>query len=414
MKLAINGGPSIRTKPFPEWPVRGKEEMEQLTEVFQSGTWTYGPKTAEFEQKFAEYHDCKYGISVASGTVNLEMALRVLNIGSGDEVIVPAYDFISAASSAVYNNAIPIFVDVEPDTLCISPGEIEMAVTSRTRAIVAVHMRGRMTNMDKVLDIAGRNNIAIVEDCAQVIGAIWKGRKVGSIGDLGCFSFQQTKLMASGQGGIMVTNDPELAERCCAARCHGRADSGQLSQFPILGSNYAMTEFQAAVLLPQLARLEEQSNLRVRNIASLEEKLANIEGIEILPSQTGATRQAYYGHYFRLKENDFGASRELFIKAMNAEGIPTGGAHPVASNDPLFRVDLSKCPFKCENYNRKINYESESFPVSEQASREVVNLPHQLFLGDENDMQSIYEAALKIRENIEELKYYAEKGDKSN
>jgi dTDP-4-amino-4,6-dideoxygalactose transaminase len=250
----------------------------------------------------------------------------------------------------------------------------------------------------------------VVEDCAQAIGAEWKGERVGSLGDLACFSFQQSKLMTSGQGGMITTNDEILAEKCAALRNHGRAATGGPSQHKLLGSNCALTEFQSAVLLAQLSRLEAQTNTRMKNVAILEEMLSDMDGIEILPPQKEATRQAYYGYHSRFRAGDFGIPRDTFIEAMCAEGIPTGAAYSVACRDPLFQVNLSACPFSCNNYRKQIDYERQTFPVAELAGREIVSIPHRLLLGDEEGMECIIKAIMKIKNHQGELAdYEAEK-----
>ena len=238
-KLAVNGGERVRTKPWPRWPVWDEREIKALEKVVRSGHWgrLYENSTVEkFEKAFAAYQDAEFGIAVTSGTAALTIALKAGGIDVGDEVIVPGYTFIATATCAIYNNAVPIFVDVEMDTINIDPAEIEKAITPRTRAIIPVHWNGRAADMDSILDIAKRHNLLVVEDACHGWGATWKDRKVGAIGDMGGVSFQASKHITAGEGGIILTNDEELAAKCFFLPSHRahtrpavlRASSGRM------------------------------------------------------------------------------------------------------------------------------------------------------------------------------------------
>lgn len=210
-ELAINGGAPVRTAPFPQWPQGGEAEMEQLEKVLKAQQWgTLGDQALTFAKKFAAYIGVEHGICVNNGTISLELILRGLNIGYGDEVIVPAYTFISTGSAVAIAGATPVFADIESCTYNIDPASIEANITSKTRAIIAVHIGGRPCNMDKIMEIAKKHGLYVIEDCAQAHGSQWRDRKVGSIGHAASFSFQQSKNLTSGEGGAILTDDFEL------------------------------------------------------------------------------------------------------------------------------------------------------------------------------------------------------------
>lgn len=404
-KLAINGGEPIRKIPFPKWPVYGESEKKALEEVLQSGVWGIGgSKVREFERKFANYHSAEYGICVVNGTAALEVALRASGIGPGDEVIVPAYTFLATASSILLINAVPIFVDVDPDTYCIDPKEIENAVTEKTKAIIPVHLAGHSADMDKIMEIAKENNLVVIEDCAQAHLAEWRGRKIGSIGDVGCFSFQSSKNMTSGEGGIIVTNDKDLAEKCWSYHNCGRTKGGPWYKHPLLGWNYRMTEFQAAILLAQLNRLERQNKTRNENALYLSAELSEIEGITPLKRDERVTKHAYHLYIFRYAKEKFsGVARDRFLEALNAEGIPCSEGYV-----PLYKEgylnEAMKCPLSCSYYSGKIDYTKVDCPVTEKAcNEEAVWFTQNILLGTKEDMDTIVEAIQKVKNNVNEL-----------
>ncbi|NLT41490.1 MAG: DegT/DnrJ/EryC1/StrS family aminotransferase, partial [Anaerolineae bacterium] len=295
-ELAISGGRPVRTTPWPEWPVHDEREVEAITEVTRSGKWwrfAYASgvelnedlsakdlsKVVEFGMEFARHHDARYGIAMTNGTGTLEVALRALGIGPGDEVIVPAYTYVASATAVLQVNAVPIFVDVEGDTYNLDPALLEAAITDRTRAIMPVHFGGQSCDMDAILDIARRHGIAVVEDAAHGHGSEWRGRKVGALGDIGSFSFQASKNMTAGEGGIVLTNNRDLAEKCDSLLWAGRQKGRPWYEFHQLGWNYRMTEFQAAILLVQLERLAEQNARRMDNARYLAKLIADLPGL---------------------------------------------------------------------------------------------------------------------------------------
>src|SRR3990170_6168912 len=259
-KLAIDGGPQVRTAPFPAWPTLGDEDVGAVAEALRSGRLTQltGPTVAAFEEAFAAWHAVRHCVATSSGTTAIHTAFAALGIGPDDEVIVPAHTFIASATPVLHQRAAPVFADVDPQTYCLSPDSVAERITARTRAIVAVHLNGHPADMDALLALAKPRGIAVIEDAAQAHGAEYKGRKAGTIGTLGCFSFWEDKIMTTGgEGGCVITNDDALAERMRRFRHHGEGPvEGQRAYYHLdLGYNYRMTSMQAATGLVQLRRL---------------------------------------------------------------------------------------------------------------------------------------------------------------
>jgi len=402
-RLAIDGGEKVRTKPFPGWPVWDEREMNALKEVLESGSWGIGnSKVSEFEDKFAARVGTKYGISVTSGTVALQIALKAADIGPGDEVIVPPYTFMATATSVLMSNAIPIFADIDPDTYNLDPDAMEKAITERTKAVIPVHIAGCPADMDRIMDIAKKHNLIVIEDCAQAHEAEWRDKKVGSIGDMGCFSFQSSKNLCAGEGGIITTNDQNLGDRCWSFHNCGRVRSGAWYEHHVVGSNYRMTGWQAAILLAQLERLDEQTEIRNRNALYLSERLWEIKGIKPAKRDARITKHAYHLYVFRYNPEEFGGKpRAKFLQALSAEGIPcSSGYNPLYKHD-LFKAPIQKCPLSCGYYNGKVDYSKVHCPVTEKAcNEEGVWFTQNMLLGDEKDMDDIVEAIKKIKENF--------------
>ena len=270
-RLAINGAAPVRTEPFPSWPMNLEASARAAGETVRSGQWgsIQGEKVSSLEQRFASFQHAAHGIAVCNGTTALCLALQAVGIEPGDEVIVPAYTFIASASSVVMSNAVPVFVDIDPLTYNLDPDRVEEAVTPRTKAIVAVHFAGLPADMDRLGEIAGRHGLAVIEDAAQAHGARWGGRGVGAIGSIGAFSFQSSKNLNAGEGGIMLTNDDGLAAAARSLADCGHAEHGpRYNHFRMAGNN-RMTEVQGALLLVQMDHLEAQADLRHANGAYL-------------------------------------------------------------------------------------------------------------------------------------------------
>jgi len=363
-ELAINGGPRVRDRPFPPWPVLGDDDVAAVAEVLRSGRLTQltGGAVAAFEQAFAAWHSVKHCIAASSGTTAIHLALAALDIGPGDEVIVPAHTFIASATPVLHQRATPVFADVDPQTYCISSDSVAERITSRTRAIVAVHLNGHPADLDALLALAGPKGIAVIEDAAQAHGALYRGRKVGAIGRLGCFSFWEDKIMTTGgEGGAVITNDDALAERMRRIRHHGEGPvAGERQYYHLeLGYNYRMTSMQAATGLVQLRRLDDYLNARRRNAAYLSERLGENDAVEP-PYVAPYSVHSYYKYICRLvraqasagsapsaslRAGLAGASSPStssgrtgldigeFVRAVAAEGVPISRRYPT----PLHR-----------------------------------------------------------------------------
>ncbi len=399
--LAINGGNPVRQeKPFPRWPVYGEGDKIALLSVLESRKWgTLGPRAREFQEKFSAFVGAGYGLCVSNGTVSLEIALRAMEIGPGDEVIVPPYTFVATASSVLSAGATPVFADIDLANFnCIDPAAAEAAITPRTRAIIPVHMAGCPADMDPILELAEKHGLFVLEDAAQAHGAEYKGRKVGSIGHAASFSFQETKNMSAGEGGFLTTNSKELWERCWTVHNTGRVPGGAWYQHEFLGSNHRMTEWQAAILLGQLARLPEQMKTRERNARLLYRLLEGCEGVELFPLRNDFI---YAWHLFMFKLGEQ-VTREVdkrtFAAALAAEGIPTEAGYVNLAGQKLFGTEMVR-----KVLNRPINYGGLSLPATERACASTLWFSQNMLLGDEADIADIAEGLRKVIANIGEL-----------
>lgn len=421
-KLAILGGEPIRKNPFPAWPYLGQEEIDAVVDVIKKGHLSSfaappsnfflgGEKIRELENNFASYHGIKYAISVNNATAGLHAALAAARIGPGDEVIVTPYSFTSSATCILMQNAIPVFADVGLETYNIDPEEIRKNITPRTKAIIVVHLQGNPARMDEIMDIAKKNKLVVIEDCAQAIGAKYKNVLVGTIGDIGVFSFNEPKHMSTGEGGMIITNNEELAERCRLIRNHGEAlDAGKPRSYlsTIIGYNYRMTELTAAVGIEQLKKLDKFNEIRIENAHYLTSQLSDIEGLQP-PQETADTKHVYYFYQMSYDSKKVGIPREKFIEALKAEGIPCyGGApHPLYKN-PLFLEKKgygnTGCPFDCKHYSGNIDYGKIKYENVEKLCYEralvftIVRPPSTL-----RDMDDVVSAVKKIIKNKAQL-----------
>lgn len=399
--LAISGGRPVRTKPFPAWPERSDRQIAMMTEVYNSGNWGVGSDyIRQFEARFAEFHQAKYGQAVMNGTAALWVAFKAVGVGYGDEVITTPYTFIATGSAVLMANGVPVFVDIDPDTYNIDASKIEAAITDKTKAIAAVHIAGSPADMDAITAIARKHDLAVIEDAAQAHGAEWKGRRVGAIGDIGTFSFQSTKNMCAGEGGICVTDDEALIDRCHSFANCGRVRGGKWYEHRVLGSNCRMPAICAGILLAQFDQIEEQMARRDRNASALTALLNEIDGVEPLKLHDGATRSAWHLYIFRYKAEAFdGVPRERFIEAMCAEGINCGSGYVPLYREELFQLDPREFPWL-----EGRDYRSLNLPVCENAcDNESVWLFQSQLLGDESDMADVAAAIRKIRDNLDEL-----------
>jgi perosamine synthetase len=340
-RLAIDGGPKTRTAPFPQWPVLGPDDASAVADALRSGQLTQltGPYVRDFERAFAEWHGVDHCIATSSGTSAIHTALAALGIGPGDEVIVPAHTFIASATPVLHQGATPVFADVDERTFCLSPDSVSERMTQRTKAVIAVHLNGHPCDMGVLTNIATEHGIALVEDAAQAHGAEHLGRKVGTIGAVGCFSFWEDKIITTGgEGGAVITNDEDLAETMRRFRHHGEGPvEGERAYLHLdLGYNYRMTSMQAATGLVQLRHLNEYLDGRRRNAAYLSERLGEIAHIEP-PFVDDYAVHGYYKFICRLRPES-GIDIARFVAAVAAEGVPISRRYPTPlPQQPVFR-----------------------------------------------------------------------------
>jgi len=401
-KLAIQGGKPLHPGSWPEWPQYDEAEKKALLDVLESRVWwrTPGTQTLAFEQEFASYHQAKYGIAVTNGTAALEVAVAALGIGPGDEVIVPDFTFIATASAVFTASAMPVLVDSTPGTYCIDPRLAEAAITSRTKAIIAVHMGGHPADLDALQEICRKHKLSLVEDSAHAHGTEWKGRKIGAIGDIGTFSFQASKLMTAGEGGMVLTNNPELERMARSIHDCGRMPGEWDYSHFIYGSNYRLSEWQGAILRCQLKRTDDQRAVRTRNSAYLDRELARIKGITPQLEDPRCTCNGHYAYIFHYDQSAF-ANLPIarFVEALNAEGVPTQDSYPPLHEMAVFQSGAFRKRLSGEQAKQDFPFLQSKFPNTARAAWETVWLPQPVLLGSEKDMQLVLAAIQKIQQH---------------
>jgi dTDP-4-amino-4,6-dideoxygalactose transaminase len=408
-KLALLGGKPVRTKPFSPWPQYAPADVNRVVKVVESRHWGGFPvpskHAGEFATRFAELHGAKYGLCLVNGTVALLAALQALDLKFGDEVIVPAYTWDGTAIAVLQAGGVPIFADVDPDTYCLDARSVRAAVTSRTRAIMPVHLAMRFADMPALLAIAREHKLLVIEDCAHAHGGRFQGKGAGAAGDAGCFSFQDSKLMTAGEGGIVLTNRLDCYEALQSIINCGRPSLTDKFERKVLGANYRITELQAALLLGQLDSWPEFCEKRTRHAAMLSKALAALTHVRPLPAQPGLERETIYNYIFQYRPTSSAPSRDLFVAALDAEGVPCDGRfyEPVYRSD-LFYATPENCPQLVVGRDRPVDYGGCKCPVSERAAyQEAVWLPQFLLIGDESDVQDIVRAVEKVVSNLTEL-----------
>ncbi|MCC2669152.1 MAG: putative pyridoxal phosphate-dependent enzyme apparently involved in regulation of cell wall [Armatimonadetes bacterium] len=395
-KLACRGGAPLRTRPWPTWPVWDEEDAQAVANVVRSGVWFAGSGTEcrDFSAEWAALHDARYAVPCANGTVALEIALRAAGVKAGDEVITTPYTFIATAAACVQINAVPIFADIDGATFNLDPAAAEAAVTERTRAIIAVHIAGNPADMDALSDLARRKDLVIVEDAAQAHLAEWRERKVGAIGQAGTFSFQASKNLNAGEGGVVITDSEETYEQAWSLVNCGRVREGGWYEHRMLSGNYRLTEFQAALLRSQARRLPEQTRLRNENALYLAGALAEIEGVTPLTRDPRVTQHTYHKFIFRYRSEAFGGlSRPDFLAALQAEGIPCHPGYDPMYRSPAFKINTATHPFAS-----RVDYSRIRLPEVEQACSEAIWLDQRMLLAGQQDMDDITAAILKIQQ----------------
>ncbi len=410
-KPAILGGKPAHTGGFPSWPMIGEGDDEAWNKVLHDKGWCRlnGDHVSTFEKKYAKLMGAKECLATMNGTSALLASLGALGIGPGDEVLVPPYTFVATVNVVLLHHAIPVFVDTDRETFQIDAKKIEDRITSRTRCIIPVHLGGNVADMDTVQFIAEKHDLALIEDACQSHLAEWKGKKVGTLGDTGCFSFQVTKNLSGGEGGAVLCNDEELMDRCFSFHSNGRERTNKYGFGYIHnGMNGRMTEFQGAVLLRGLIRLEEQSQRREQNAAWLTEQLDEIPGIVPARMYDGTTRNAYHLYMFRYDSSQFsGLPRAKFISALNKEGVSCGKGYTPLNHEPFLKETLQSEGFTKiygREYIKKYFAENETPENDKLCNEEAVWFYQNMLLGSKQDMDDIVTAIRKIQANAEAIK----------
>ena len=396
--LAFYGGLKAVRNTF-AWPVFNETDVEAVTEVARTGEWA-NPDckgyVEKFEREFADYCGSRYALLCVNGSVALRLALLACGVKPGDEVIVPPYTFIATASIVIEANCVPVFVDIDPDTYNLDPKKIEAAITARTRVIIPVHFGGQSCDMDAIMKIARKHKLRVIEDAAHAHGGEYKGKKLGSIGDAGCFSFQSSKNLTAGEGGIVVTDDEKFFDLMNSLRNVGRVKDGQWYEHHYPGCNYRITQFQAALLSQQLKRLESQTRTRDENGKYLNTLLNGIKGITPLSRGHGETLHTYHLYIFRYDKSAFGGvSKKDFAQMLTAEGVPAFMGYP----KPIYEQPLFQNKnFMCYAIPEYVDYKNVSCPVAERACYEegIWILQHAM-LGTKKDMEDFAGAIRKLQ-----------------
>ncbi|MGV3640803.1 MAG: DegT/DnrJ/EryC1/StrS family aminotransferase [Adhaeribacter sp.] len=410
-KPALLGGPKAHPGAFSGWPLFDQQEEQALQQVLKSKVWGRlgGKVVADFEKQYSQLLGAKHCLAVSSGTSALTTILGALDIGPGDEVVIPVYTFIATYNAVVLNYALPVFVDTDIESFQIDANKIEKALTKQTRAIMPVHVGGSPANLDKILEVAGKAGVPVVEDACQAHLAEWKGRKVGTFGLAGAFSFQASKNLNAAEGGAVTTNQEDFARTCYTF--HNQGQGGQATAYnPGSGTratNLRLTEFQGALLLAQMTRVAEQTRRRNENATYLSTLIREIPGISPARLYEGTTRSAYHLYMFRYDKAAFGGmDRKRFLEALTAEGVPCSPGYGRMNRDQ-YVTGLAQNKHYLRLYGEKTMQdwlERNQCPQNDKLSGEQgVWLTQNMLLGPRSDMDQIAEAIRKIHKHAGQL-----------
>jgi perosamine synthetase len=398
-KLALEGGKPVRRAKFPEYhAVVDDREVRAVTKVIRSATWRRGPVVEQYERDLEKFFGVKHVLAVFNGTVALHVAMAALDLGPGDEIITTPYTFLASASAALYQNAIPRFADIDPASYNLDPREAEKAINDRTRGIVVVHLAGHPADMDAFHEIAEKHHLWIIEDTAQASGAMYKGKRAGTIGNVGTFSTVDGKIMSTGEGGFCLTNDDELADKMGSIHNFYRAHAtSNIYEFYGIGYNYRMTEFQAAIGREQLKKLDRMVETRRRNASYLTKHLREINGVSP-PNEAPWVRHAFYYYALRIDTKALGVARKRFEKALAAEGIPISPSRATVliNRTQLF---IKKIGYGRTDYpwsTSTIDYTAQRFPEAEAVDKEVFWLTDALPILTRDDLDDVVTAVEKV------------------
>ncbi|MCX6458777.1 MAG: DegT/DnrJ/EryC1/StrS family aminotransferase [Actinobacteria bacterium] len=403
--LAALGGAPVRTSPYPAWPQFDDQERTGLLRVLDSRDWwsSQGVEVAAWEDEWARYTNAAGAVAATNGTHTLEVALLALGVGSGDEVIVTDWSFFATIAAILTVGAVPVIADVVLETGCIDPDEVRAAITSRTRAIMVVHVAGSVADMDALTAIAEEHDLRILEDCAHAHGSMWRDQHVGTLGDAGSFSFQASKLMTAGEGGAIISRHADVLERMREYVNCGRHPGTWYYRHFNLGSNARMTEWQGAVLRAQLERFPHQQLTRSANADFLNAELATIPGVVPQGRDARCTAQGNYCYVVRIDESEFGADRDRVRTALLAEGIPLTTSYP-----PLHALDLFADPQglapRIRDRSAYPDYASASFPVTDRLASTTLWFTTAVLMGSRKDAQDVVDALAKLKSHSAELR----------
>ncbi|MBN2291450.1 MAG: DegT/DnrJ/EryC1/StrS family aminotransferase [Pirellulales bacterium] len=427
-RLALLGGEKAVREPFPEWPIWDRSDRQAVVDVLESGKWWMyaygeaelgseadgaGPRSQveQFEEELAAFHHVKHAIAVTNGSTALDICMRAIDLAAGDEVITTPYTFFATSQCILNADALPVYVDIDPETYNIDVTKIEEAITPRTRAIMPVHFSGELADVEAIGRIADRHGLRFIEDAAQSQGVSLRGdRFVGSFGDAAIFSFQASKCLTCGEGGAIITDSDEFAEAAWSLRHYGRVKNGLWYEHHRLAANSRMTEFQGALLRTQLRRLGEQNSRRMENVDYFYKKMEEVEGLTPVNLHPDAKTHSHYLVMLRYDASRWGGlSRDIFLEALNAEGVPAFAGYSFLNfqNPVFYRLDLTSAqsPYMAGR-QKPIDYRDflEKCPNADRACREeAVWLMHQLFLGNISHVDAIIRAIVKIKEQQAEL-----------
>lgn len=409
-KLALKGGNPVRTDPWPEWPVWDQSAEKSITDMLRTGRWWRGSgeHVEEFEKIYAERVGAKRCLATASGTTALLVSLHTLGVDAGDEVLVSPYTFIASYNVIFLTKALPVFVDSDPETFLLDPNKIEERITDRTTAIIPVHIFGLPCDMDKINAVAAKHDLKVIEDACQAWSAKYRGKNAGTFGDLGCFSFQNSKNLPAGEGGAIVGDDDNIMDRCHSFHNCGRPYGSvpATSTYPVRGSNRRMQQIQALILMSQLKRFDEDAVIRGKNAKYLDAKLKEIPGIIPYKLVDGADASAYHLYPFRYKKEVFNnVSKETFQRALSAEGIDVWGGYGQQNKDGLIEDALTSKGYKRLYGEERLKKwrEENVLPGNDQLCNEALAFTQNILLGTQKDMDDIVNAFTKIYENRDQL-----------
>ena len=414
-KLALFGGEKAVTINQCQLPVVPEAAYKTVNDLMIKGEISASPVVARFEKRFADYIGTKYSLSYNNGTTSIQGGLFAVGVGAGDEVIVPSFTFWATVGPVAAVNAIPVFAEVDRDTQTLTAETIEKCITPRTKAVVVVHVWGNPCDMDPIMELAKKYNIKVVEDCSHAHGATYKGQKVGSIGDVGCFSLQGSKVLAGGEGGILVTNTREYFERACALghyeRLKGLPEDSEYRKFSLTGFGYKhrIHPFAAAIADAGLDRLDELNEIRTVNAEYFEELISDLEYIKPLKTPENAKR--VYGYHFveYLPEKLKGLSTFTLLKALAAEGVSCGSCgYGRLHQSPFYNGEGPfghGCPFSCPHYGNTY-VPTEKLEITESLAKYAIMIAPRFEYKDQEVVRQYAKAYHKVFDNIDELLKY--------